>query len=331
MPVGKTVLAKQSQTHKKWYLAVILIALVAVAGILILRFSRASTLSTADCTPSAATTNALRSANMPNDSTQRCMTIAFLNKYYNYHSQVGNLNAVQSSSEAAGASANSTASTATQTTSSIPKVPPSDCVKSTWTKPVEASYPVVSGTGDFKQPNSIGRQFTMTANFWLGTTGACFYPFASQYFHWSFLDPNTAWCAYFVSYVYAANNQPTYGMHLIPSVNDLVRLNYGNLVFTDVVKSGQYTPKSGDLVIYEANGDGFYDHVGIVNYVTQKDGIKYVISDEGNVRVDPNNQAPYVPDSTNIVSMRVHNLNDPKIIGYVRAPGNNLDSGFILN
>lgn len=43
MPVAKTKLAKQSQKHFKWYVAIILVALVAIAGILIIRFSHAST------------------------------------------------------------------------------------------------------------------------------------------------------------------------------------------------------------------------------------------------------------------------------------------------
>lgn len=42
MPAAKTKLAKQSQKHFKWYMAIILVVLVAVAGILILRFSHAS-------------------------------------------------------------------------------------------------------------------------------------------------------------------------------------------------------------------------------------------------------------------------------------------------
>jgi len=327
-----TLLAKQHKSHFQWWVGLIIVCVVAIAGIFILRFSRASGEPTKlSCTPTADTAALLNGAKVTSKLSgqpdQQCMTIAFLNRYTDYHKQKGNLGDIQSGFNGQ-AAATKDVSTNAASNPAIPKSPPPECSNLPHTTPSQSSYPVVPGTGEFKQPNKPGRQFTFTTTNWLGATGNCFYNFMNDLKVGDSIGGDMAWCAMFVSYVYAANGYPMQSQHgmLVYTVNQLVYSHLDKLVPNQLVLNGSYTPHAGDMVIYETNGDGFYDHVGIVSSTVEDPSTKqrFILSNEGNVRVDPNNHVEYVPDHTNIVGMRARALNDPIIVGYVRAPGNDL-------
>lgn len=332
-----TLLAKQHKSHFQWWVGLIVVCVVAIAGILILRFSRASTTtSIADCQPNAETSEILKSTRSNAKSTQQCMTIAFLNQYSNYHKKVGNITEVQNSiaNKATTSAAQSSVGTASQ---AIPNTPLPECNGGPITEPPQAKFPVVDGSDEATYRDTYktifsekpGSKIALTTRNWLGTTGNCFYQFAQRYFPAKSYY-NYAWCALFVSYAYGVNGTPmgSYPTFLTQTVNELVYLNLNRLVPRSVTTDGGYVPRAGDMVAYERNGDNFYDHVGIV-VSTVEDPVtkqRFVISREGNVRLDPNNPAPFVPDGTNIVGVRSHALSDPTIIGYIRAPGNELSA-----
>ena len=307
----------------------ILVVVIVVLGIVILRFSRASeTPSKVVCNSNTETRNFINNKVASNKTitpSQQCLSIAFLNRYTDYHQKTANLSTVSAGNNEK-ASTSAASDTATATT--VPNQPTANCSGLPYSKPTEASYPVVEGSDEFKSPNRAGRKFTITTANWLGATGNCFYDNMNAIHFNQPIYPDMAWCAMFVSYVYAANGYPmsSYTGRLVYTVNQLVSINYDRLVPNQLVLDGKYTPQAGDMVIYEDNGDGFYDHVGVVTSTVENPTTKkrYIISNEGNVRVDPNNHVPYVPDSTNIVGMRARALDNPIIVGYVRAPGNEL-------
>ncbi len=68
-------------------------------------------------------------------------------------------------------------------------------------------------------------------------------------------------------------------------------------------ENGQYTPKPGDAILFDWEGDGTADHIGIVEKV--ENGKVYTI--EGN--------------SSDSVKKNTYNLGDGKIDGYVQSKG----------
>lgn len=337
MPKTKsTLLAKQHKSHFQWWVGVIIVCVVATAGILILRFSRAAVdrKVNIDCAPTDSTKQFSSSKGIVDNKnsislSQQCMTNAFLNKYTEYHKEIGNLEQVstkpqdRSTSEAAlsGTAANQSLEPKEPTKEECPSL-------GTFTTPSQAKLPVINSSDKFKQSSDPGYQISGLTFNWLGATGQCFYQFIGKYYGVG-VGYNTPWCAAFVSLIYYLKGHAIQGYGagygwVNWTVSGIVAAQKERLVPSEVVLAGNYTPSAGDMVIYEANGDSFYDHIGIVTASVEDNGKKYVISNEGNVRVDPNNAAPYVPDGINIVGRRSHTFDDPKILGYVRAPGNEL-------
>lgn len=355
----KTNIANRAKTsskfHFKWWMGLILVLVVVVVGIVVVRLSKASEQPTQiSCSPTTQTKQLAENTPIQTiitspttqtsakSTTQQCSTVAFLNDYTEYHQRTGNINAVKTSNTinpATVAEGEPIIDSEAPRPLIVPNKPSEQCSNLPYSKPTESKYPAVEGSDKFKNGNLPGRQFTLTTTNWLGATGQCFYDNMNSIqnlntnyyrpFVRSPLHPEQAWCALFVSYVYAANGKAIFNGNnsvLIYTVNEIVKRYSDRAVANQLVLEKKYTPTAGDMVIYEYNGDGFRDHIGIVT-ATVEDPVskqRYILTHEGNVRVDPNNTAPYVADSTNIVGMRAHVLDDPKIIGYLRAPGNEL-------
>ncbi len=322
----------------RWWMGLILIWVVAVIGIVVLRNSHASTSPVSvNCAPTVDTSAIIATSKdlAQSQSYQRCMAIAFLNTYTDYHKRVGNAAQIQSNISRSATSNQVQTASVEPTKPAIPKVPLQECNGGPITEPSQAKYPVVDGSDGVVSQNSYktifsekpGSKISQTARNWLGTTGNCFYQFTQSYFPLKSYS-GYAWCALFASYIYGVNDAPigAYPNYLIPTVNELVYTNLARTVPSSVVTAGGYVPRAGDMIAYEKNGDNFFDHVGIVVSTVEDPQTKqrFVITREGNVRVDPNNQAPYVEDAKNIVGVRAHALTDTTIIGYIRAPGNEL-------
>lgn len=96
----------------------------------------------------------------------------------------------------------------------------------------------------------------------------------TKYGKWFGLD-GVAWCAMFVSWVYAKAGKP---LPKIGWVNGFAGCQAG---YDYWKKKGKLTdaPVAGDIVLYDFNGDGRFDHTGIFVEWVGKDKFKAI---EGN-------------------------------------------------
>ena len=102
----------------------------------------------------------------------------------------------------------------------------------------------------------------------------------TEYGKWFGLD-GVPWCGIFVSWVYAKANKP------LPNIGS--RLGFAGCQYAVAwfKKKGMLTtnPVSGDIVFFDWNRDGRYDHTGIFNNWLDKDTF---ITIEGNTAVGNN-------------------------------------------
>lgn len=111
--------------------------------------------------------------------------------------------------------------------------------------------------------------------------------------------PNADWCAMFVSW---CANEAGIGTNIIPKHASCgVGINWFKSNGTWKSRVSGYTPIQGDLIYYDYENDGFIDHVGIVESVSNGT----ITSIEGNVG-----------GGNGIVARQYHSLNNTDIIGY---------------
>lgn len=93
---------------------------------------------------------------------------------------------------------------------------------------------------------------------------------------WKIYDENGSWCAAFVEWVLKQAGWDKYTSHSCNNWRNWFK-NQGKYG-----AYGSYSPKAGDLVFYDGNGDGVSDHIGIVTSV----GNDVIYTIEGNTN-DP--------------------------------------------
>jgi hypothetical protein len=99
------------------------------------------------------------------------------------------------------------------------------------------------------------------------------------------------WCAMFVTWCDQLSGNPTPSFAkgsryaYVPYIVSDARLGYNGLSVTS-------SPKPGDLVCFDWNWDGEYDHIGIVSVVPSSSGIFKAI--EGNTSTSDNSNGGQV-------------------------------------
>ncbi len=88
-----------------------------------------------------------------------------------------------------------------------------------------------------------------------------------------------SWCAMFTSFClhYAGVRE-----ELMPQVSGVYTLIEELEAREQYEARGEYTPKSGDLILFDFEQDGTPDHVGIVTSVQEENGVEVVFTIEGN-------------------------------------------------
>lgn len=100
----------------------------------------------------------------------------------------------------------------------------------------------------------------------------------TKFGQWYGMD-GVAWCAIFVSYCYSQAGWA------LPKINTEEGFHYVPSLYKKAKKEGWLTnePKEGDIVIFDWNEDGRFDHTGIfAGWKNKASGIFYCI--EGNTR-----------------------------------------------
>lgn len=115
--------------------------------------------------------------------------------------------------------------------------------------------------------------------------------------------PYGDWCGMFVSFClrYAGVDDIPVNYGVRPWIEDLSKLGLYH-------RAEEYTPKSGDIIFYDWEGDNLSDHVGIVAKIIE------------GTETEPARVKTIEGNSSNCVRYVTYDMDDPQILGYSELP-----------
>lgn len=115
--------------------------------------------------------------------------------------------------------------------------------------------------------------------------------------------PYGDWCGMFVSFClrYAGVDDIPVNYGVRPWIEDLSKLGLYH-------RAEEYTPKSGDIIFYDWEGDNLSDHVGIVAKIIE------------GTETEPARVKAIEGNSSNCVRYVTYDMDDPQILGYSELP-----------